>query len=46
MRCGGTNGQGVPTGGTTGQVLAKVNGTDYNTHWVTPSASSAYPNVE
>jgi len=42
----GTNGQGVPTGGTTGQVLAKVNGTDYNTHWVTPSASSAYPNVE
>lgn len=27
----GSNGQGVPVGGTTGQVLAKVNGTDYNT---------------
>jgi hypothetical protein len=33
----GTNGQGVPTGGTANQVLAKVNGTDYNTAWVTPS---------
>ena len=43
----GANGQGVPTGGTTGQVLAKVNGTDYNTQWVTPNAGgSAYPNVE
>ncbi|CCG54292.1 Protein of unknown function precusor; putative adhesine [Flavobacterium indicum GPTSA100-9 = DSM 17447] len=43
----GANGQGVPTGGTTGQVLAKVDGTDYNTQWVTPSAAaSAYPNVE
>ena len=43
----GANGQGVPTGGTTGQVLAKVDGTDYNTQWVTPSAAaSAYPNIE
>lgn len=39
----GTNGQdgqdgvGVPTGGTQGQVLAKIDGTDYNTEWVTPS---------
>lgn len=33
----GTNGQGVPTGGTAGQVLAKVDGTDYNTEWVNPS---------
>lgn len=33
----GTNGQGVPTGGTTNQVLSKVNSTDYNTAWVTPS---------
>ena len=33
----GANGQGVPTGGTAGQVLAKVDGTDYNTEWVTPS---------
>lgn len=28
---------GVPTGGTTDQVLAKIDATDYNTHWVTPS---------
>ena len=43
----GANGQGVPVGGTTGQVLAKVDGSDYNTQWVTPSASAAaYPNVE
>ena len=33
----GANGQGVPTGGTAGQVLSKVDGTDYNTEWVTPS---------
>ena len=26
---------GLPSGGTTGQVLAKINGTDYNTAWVT-----------
>lgn len=31
----GTAANGIPPGGTTGQVLAKVNGTDYNTHWVT-----------
>ncbi|MDD2815569.1 MAG: hypothetical protein PHP00_07490, partial [Thiotrichaceae bacterium] len=36
----GTNGQGVPTGGTAGQVLSKVNATDYNTQWVTPSSGS------
>lgn len=35
----GANGQGVPTGGTEGQVLVKVDGTDYNTEWVTPQAS-------
>lgn len=34
----GAAGQGVPTGGTAGQVLAKVDGTDYNTQWVTPSS--------
>ena len=33
----GTNGQGVPTGGTAGQVLAKRSGTNYDTEWVTPS---------
>ncbi|MBO0931579.1 hypothetical protein [Fibrella aquatilis] len=34
----GTAGQGVPTGGTPGQVLTKVNGVNYNTEWTTPSA--------
>lgn len=33
----GADGVGVPAGGTAGQVLAKINGTDYNTEWVTPS---------
>lgn len=33
----GADGVGVPAGGTAGQVLAKVNATDYNTEWVTPS---------
>lgn len=32
------SGQGVPTGGTTGQVLAKIDGTDYNTEWVDQSS--------
>lgn len=30
----------VPAGGSANQVLAKVNGTDYNTAWVTPSSIS------
>jgi len=30
----GTSGFGIPTGGTSGQVLAKIDGTDYNTEWV------------
>lgn len=29
----GATGQGVPTGGTAGQVLSKIDGTDYNTQW-------------
>ncbi len=33
----GAAGQGVPTGGTAGQVLSKINSTNYNTQWVTPS---------
>jgi hypothetical protein len=37
----GTNGQGVPTGGVTGQVLAKSSSTDYATTWSTPF-SGAY----
>ena len=36
-------GQDLPTGGTTGQVLAKVDGTDYNTQWVTPSGGTSLP---
>jgi hypothetical protein len=27
-------GDGMPAGGTTGQLLSKINGTDYNTEWV------------
>lgn len=33
----GAPGQGVPTGGTTGQVLTKNSATDYDTGWATPS---------
>jgi len=33
----GANGAGVPTGGNTGQILRKINGTDYNTEWHDPS---------
>ncbi|MEN9362167.1 MAG: hypothetical protein RL095_3702, partial [Verrucomicrobiota bacterium] len=29
----GANGQGVPTGGTAGQFLTKIDGTDFNTQW-------------
>ena len=32
----GATGPGVAAGGTTGQVLTKVNATDYNTNWQTP----------
>lgn len=31
----GTAGPGVPVGGTTDQLLSKVDGTDYNTEWKT-----------
>lgn len=34
----GADGQGVPVGGTTGQVLSKASNTDYDTVWTTPSA--------
>jgi len=33
----GADGVGVPVGGSTGQVLAKIDGTDYNTEWTTVS---------
>jgi len=37
----GADGVGVPVGGTTGQVLAKINGTDFNTEWVDPTTGGA-----
>ena len=33
----------VPSGGTSGQVLAKVSGTDYDLSWVTPSSGANIP---
>jgi Collagen triple helix repeat (20 copies) len=36
----GPTGPGVPTGGTANQVLSKVDGTDYNAQWVTPSGGA------
>lgn len=33
----GANGQGVPTGGTTGQILSKVSATDFDTEWSDPA---------
>jgi collagen type VII alpha len=39
----GPAGTGVPTGGTAGQVLAKIDGTNYNTQWVnSASGTPAY----
>jgi hypothetical protein len=40
----GANGAGVAPSGTTGQVLAKVNATDYNTHWISLAAVSTTGN--
>lgn len=34
----GADGLGVPAGGTAGQVLTKIDGTDNNTQWATPAA--------
>lgn len=36
----GPAGQGVPVGGTAGQVLAKIDGTNYNTEWVDQSGGA------
>lgn len=36
----GLAGYGVPAGGTTGQVLSKINGTDYNTQWIASGAGA------
>src|SRR5215510_12172430 len=37
----GPAGQGVPAGGTAGQVLQKASATDYDTTWATPAAGAA-----
>jgi len=34
----GADGEGVAVGGTAGQVLAKIDGTDFNTEWITGSS--------
>ena len=39
------NGPGVPAGGTAGQVLTKVDGTDYNTEWKDPTGGSGTKEV-
>jgi len=39
----GDDGVGIPVGGSTGQVLAKNSGTDYDTEWVDPTASHTHP---
>lgn len=36
----GPTGPGVAPGGTTGQVLSKINATDFNTQWVTPTGGT------
>lgn len=36
----GANGQGVPTGGSAGQVLTKQSGTDFDTDWEDPATAS------
>ena len=36
----GATGAGIPTGGTTGQILAKKTGTDYDTEWQNPSGGT------
>ena len=35
---GSSDAHGIPVGGTTGQVLSKIDGTDYNVHWVDASS--------
>lgn len=41
----GPAGQGVPAGGTAGQVLSKIDGTDYNTEWKTLSSVKYQHNI-
>lgn len=42
----GANGVGVPPGGSAGEVLAKIDGTDYNTEWVPQSGGGAPANAQ
>ena len=39
----GADGVGVPVGGTAGQVLAKIDGVDYNTEWVDQTGGGGSP---
>jgi len=41
----GTDGGGVPAGGTAAQLLAKIDGTDFNTEWVDPSIVTGNANT-
>lgn len=38
----GADGIGVPAGGTTGQIMIKVDGTDYNTQWIAHKKSISF----
>jgi|GEM_PF-3379804 len=42
----GSNGVGVPVGGTAGQKLSKIDGTDFNTEWVDVGSGAPSVNVE
>ena len=37
----GTNGQGVPASGSTGQILSKIDNTNYNTQWINPPSAGS-----
>jgi hypothetical protein len=41
----GPAGPGVPIGGTAGQILSKVDGTDYNTVWTAAPATNPITNA-
>ena len=41
----GTQGQGVPTGGTTGQFLKKTSATDFDTEWTSSTATANWGSI-
>ena len=41
----GDPGEGVPVGGSSGQVLAKVDGVDYNTEWITVNPETSWGEI-